>query len=584
MGLLPKQFEGNSILIPGIYSKSTYPPQAGSARALTNVVCVIGKARGGVPYNAAVDDADKVNRITAVAEALDLLIDGDGYYATEFYLTPTKDENLGKPAEVMFLRVDPALQASGTLKKVADDIIDIKSARYGSIANQICRQMVAGTTLGKKITVKFRGNIVGERDDIGYECFEIQYTGAGTAAAMTINATSIATTITGAAGDNLSIAFADFPNIEAVVAYIDQHPSYTCTLKGRNDFRCDNLDAVSAQDILTAPYVAKAIVQAIIDFFNNECSGEVIASLHAGADRVIPDNDTVFVFLTSGSDGTASSTDWANALLLLERFKVNHVICASGDPAHQAMVDAHVVKMSDVTTKGNRSAGGGSALATTTKAARIAEAKALNSARFEYCVTPFWRYDVVNGNEKRKFAPYLMAAMVAGIKYANDPTTTATMRTLNVLGLAEDYNVPTLNDYIANGCTAARQGENGFEIVHNVSTYQGNNLILNLPSVLRTCDAITLDLQLKVKTLISGLTRAPSTLEIKGIQNQIITNFLPKYRDEYGWLRDNIAGGVKAFSDVEFRIEGDAFYLKFTGNVATPLHYGFILQKFVVEG
>jgi len=581
MGIAPKQFEGRKIYQPGVYSKSYYPPQTGNNGAITNVVAVIGKAFGGIPYNANLDDMLKVNVITNLSQALNLLRGGDGYYMTEFFLTPTTDEALNKPTQVLFFRVDPATQSESKIKDSTgiNDIIQLKSVRYGSYANQICRKIEAGTVTGKSITVKLAGEVVASKDNIGYECIDIQYIGGGTSCTMTINSNGLTTSVGGASGDDLNLLFADYKNVGDLVSYISALPSYSCIAKCNLDFSTKNLDAVTAVDIMTGVYTIRADIQAIIDFFNS--TGELEATLVG--DRVPVGNDANYVFQTGGSEGIATATDWAKTFELMEKYYINHILVATGDPIVHALAKSHCSKMSSIEHKKNRTWASG-ASSGKTKAERIAEAKALNDARGIYFSTPFYRYDYPNGGTKKLFAPYLAAAFDAGIRYANHITISSTFKKPNILATSEQYSYEDKDDYIKNGCTIIALNETGlYEIVHCISTYQSANLILNLPSMLRTCDFITLDSQIKIKDKIANLDRAPNALVIKSIENYLTSNLLPYYRDN-GFLTDDPNNGAKAFSEVSFSVQGDAFYFGFTGIVPAPMHYGFITQRFTVVG
>jgi hypothetical protein len=585
MGIPNWQFEGISTNIPGVYTKSEYPPSLGAIGPATNVVAVIGKAKGGIPHNASgVDDDNKVNVLTSVAQAIDLLRGGNGMYMTEFYLSPTKDPNLGAPSQCLFFRVDPALKGTGTMQDGSlNDIIDLESTRYGALANQISRKVEAGTNIGHKCTVKFQGNIVGERDDIGFEYLQIQYTGAAATCTMNITDTQLDTSAAATPADDLTILFEEFKTLIDLVEYISAQPNYTCVMLGKSNADTTTFDAVTAQDIKSSAYTAEALVEAMIQFLTNETGGELKASLHASAVRTDVVNDSNYVFLANGTDGTASNTHWTATLALMEMFPINHILVASGDQAINAMVSQHCQDMSKIEEKRNRSASGGG-LAATALDARILEAKALNDARFEYWMTPFKRPDVLNNNVATAFDPFLFAALSAGIRYANHETISSVFKTVNALAVTESYDTPTKKKIINAGGSLAGKEERGIVIIHNVTTYQGENLILNLPSMLRTSDAITLDSQAKILVRLANQLRAPNALIIRDMQNYLISNLLPNYRDIDGWLTDDPISGEKAFSDVEFSLSGDRFDFKFTGIIPAPLHGVFIKQKFLVVG
>lgn len=585
MGVAKQAFEGITTNVPGVYTKSIFPPQPGASGAALDVVAVIGSGLGGIPYNASgVADEDRVNVITSVAQALDIIRGGNAFYMTEFFLSPAKDDSLQPPTQCLFFRVDPATQADAVLQDSgSNDIIDLVSTRYGKLPNQLARKVEAGTNIGHKVTVKFQGVKLVEKDDIGFEYLAIQYTGAGTACDMNITASQLDTTCAGAAADDLTLLFADFPTLGELVEYINEQANYTCRLLSASNADTTTFDAVTTQDIKTAEYTAVALVEALIQFFNNETEGEIEASLSSGATRTDVDNDGSFVFFANGANGTPTSTDWANCLALMEKFRINHILVATGDAATHAMVDTHVRDMSGIKQKRNRAASSGAYLSKTL-AEKIDEAKVINSARFEYHFTAFSRADNVNNGALTEFDPFYGAALTAGIRFGNAVTISATFKKLNVLALSENYDIPTKESIIDAGGTLFHSEERGFVVTHNVTTYQGQNLILNLPSMLRTADAITLDSQARIQTRIASLNEAPTALVIEDMKNFLATNLLPDYRDEKRWLTDDVINDEPAFSDIEFALSGDRFDFEFTGIIPAPMHFVFVKQKFVVPG
>lgn len=584
MGIGSQKFEGISTRVPGVYSKSEFPPGKGAGGASLNIVAIIGQGKGGIPYNATdVADEDKFSVISSVGQAIDLIRGGDGLHMTEFFLSPSKDPTLSPPQLAVFFRVDPAIQGSSTLKSSGTDKIDLKSARYGALANQISRKIEAGTNLGHKVTIKFQGETLVEQDDVGFEYFEIQYTGADATCAMTINGTQLSTVTTATTADDLTLLFSEYKKLGDLVAYINEQPSYTCTLLDKSNADTSTFDIITAQDIKAATYTAVADIEALIQFITDNSQGELVATLTSGATRVDIDNDASFVFLSSGSEGTTTNSEWAGALALMEKFSINHVLAATGDQSIMAMVDQHCQDMSKIIAKRNRSCGGG-ALSGLTQAARKLEARALNSARAEYFGTEFTRPDVTNDNISSKFAPFFASAMTAGIRFGNHETISATFKTVNAIAVSETLNNDEADSFINAGVSYLEREERGIAVGHNVTTFQGENLILNLPSMLRTADAITLDSQAKIKLRIAGLKKAPSALVIKDIQNYLLTNLLPSYRDSKNWLTSDPISGDPAFSDIEFNLNGDRFDFSFTGIIPAPLHFVFIKQKFVITG
>jgi hypothetical protein len=590
MGVKAQQFKGVSTAIPGIYSSSEFPPSTGASGVSLNTVAVIGPALGGVPYNAlGVEDLQRASLLTSTAQALDVLQGDAAYYMAEFYLSPTKDPNLNAPPQVLVFNVRQLVQASAVIQSSGPvDTIEMKSTRYGTLPNQLSRKIEAATVLGHKVTVKFRGEILAEKDNVALEYLDIQYVGTGTAAIMTITDSALSTTVTGGpGGEDLSLSFDNFKKVGDLVNFINEQNVYTCDLLTKSNAKTTTFDLVTGQDIKTSVYTAVALVEALIQFLNAESGGEIQANLKSGADRDDVLNDSGFVFFTGGSaGGPVTANDWSSTFELMKKFRINHILIADGDPAIHAIGSAHVKEMSSILNKLYRTCSSGASDIVKSIPERISECKALNDTRFEYNFTPFKRPDALDENVTRTFEPFYGAALWTGIKYGNDVTISATFKSLNILGVGETYTIPEKDAIIQGGGTLMGFEDEG-ETIHNVTTYQGTNLILNLPSMLRTSDAITIDSQLRILRRLKSINKAPNDLVINEFENHLRTNILADYRDNLGWLTNEVKDGqvvTPAFKDVEFILAGDRFDFKFTGLIPAPLHYGFIEQKFVVPG
>lgn len=587
MGLAPRKFAGIETRIPGVYSKSNYITAPGDAGAVSNRVVVLGLCNGGIPYNATqFDELSRINTFTSIPEMQDILRGGPAYYMAEFYLTATTDPNLSNPSTVDVMRVNPATRATSKVRNSGDsaDIIDVYSTRYGAIANQLAFRLQAGTTIGHRVIVQFQGNTIADRDNVALSYLSVQYTGAGSAATLTINATALTTTVTGGpGGEDLNLLFTDFATVGQLVAYIDAQPGYTATLLGSSDEPSSTLDAVTAVDVKTSPVTLNAIVEAVIRFLANETQGEITASITANAPRSALQNNASFKFLTGGGEGTATNTDWINALALLEKLDVNHILVASGDAAIHALVKTHCEQMSTIVGRKNRSAGAGASASTTTFDARASEMRALNTARFEYAVTPIKRRDVFANNAVVQFAPFYLSAMTAGIRFGNFITTAADLKTINVEGVGETYNRTDKERYINAGATLVEQEQRGFVVIANMTTIQLSNTILNRPSMLRNADFIDLDFARKLEARIASMDRAPTALMLADVQNWIVTNALPSYESE-GLLTRDFNTGAPAFANVQISVVGDAIYVRFRGILPAPLLFGFVTKDFEVIG
>jgi Phage tail sheath protein subtilisin-like domain len=176
----------------------------------------------------------------------------------------------GGASMVYGVRVDPATQASkDLLDSLGGTAITIKAKNWGIDDNQISIKIEDGSIAGKKVTVRIgidrytRDNLFRTAFTLLYtpyakEAFQLQYTGSGSAATMTITSSHLTTTCTGASGDNLNLTLASYSDITSLLAAIESAApgkyTHTATHSGDNPLA---LVAVSAVDIKTGVYSAQ---------------------------------------------------------------------------------------------------------------------------------------------------------------------------------------------------------------------------------------------------------------------------------------------------------------------------------------
>jgi hypothetical protein len=578
-------FAGRLINIPGTYTKRLFPKEQGSGATIGRVVIMGEATKGGIPYDAFDDIEDVINVVSGQAEALNLFGGGTVYYGSEFYLTPSNDERFNTPGEALCVIVNSMEQAKTTLKDVGtNDIIEIAFNVWGTDGNLAALKLSSGTNTGKLVEVIHKGEPILTEDDVTLNLFDIQYVGAGSAATMTIDATTLSTTVTGAPDDNLSITLAEYPDLGSLINFINDNPAYTCTLTGSSDEKATVFDAISGQDIRTSAYSAVGIVEAIIRQLNS--LDTLTANLKTGAARTVPENITDFQYFTGGSVASATTQDWTDALEKLERYNLNNIVVMSGSNTIQQLVKSHVTAMNDVEERKYRQAGLGAGASTVTKSARIAEMKALDSAYMEYCVSSFERYDFVN-QEVATFEPFYLYSMIAGLRYANNVGMDVVFKYLNVLS-TPDISRQDQKDYAAAGATVIQKSDdanssNIFEIKINNTTSQSTQPTRTNPAVVYLSNAFSKDQELQVTEQIRSLGEVVNSIIISKIQNWLITELLPGYRDSKGWITDG-PDGQKAFDDVKFAIEGEKFEVSETVTLSITPRFMFITTTFITPG
>lgn len=579
-------FAGQKIILPGAYTKRLFPIDQG-AGAVTGLAIIMGEAtKGGIPYNAYDDIEDCINVVEGQAQALNVFGGGDIYYGAEFYLTPTKDDRFNKPSQANCIVVNQMGQATTELDASAVPIIDVAWNKYGVDGNTSAIKLSTGTNTGKLIQVIYKGEEVLNNDDTQLELMSILYTGAAVTSTITITGTALTTTCAAVAADDLSIVLSDYTDMGSLINYINTQENYTCLLTGQSDEKTTVFDAVAAQDIKSSAYSCVGTVESIIRILNS--SGDMTAILHAAAVRAIPDNMSEYQYFTGGSVSAATTSDWTAALLKLEDYELNNIICMSGSETIHDLVDDHVARMNAVKIKRYRQAGFGAGSTTISKATRIAEMKALNSAYTEYCVSSFKRYDYVNNElPAADFYPYYLYPMIAGFRYANNVGMDVVFKYLNVLSTPE-ISKKDQEDYAAAGATFIQKTTNvnnitQFEIKCNNTTFQGSQVTRSNPCVVYSINVLTKDFEESVIEQIRSLDTVANSVIIAKIQSWITTYLFPKYRDDYKWIIDG-QDGQKAFDNVSFEQSGEQFITTATLTMSVTPRFAFNFLTFIVPG
>ena len=576
-------FAGQKIILPGAYTQRLFPQDQG-AGAVTGLAIIMGEAtKGGIPYNASETLDDVINVVEGQAQALELFGGGSVYYGAEFFLTPTKDERFNKPSQANCIIVNQMEAAETILKSSTDSIIDVSAAIYGTDGNTAAVKVSSGSNVGKLIQMVYKGNEVVNQDDINLDLMSIQYTGIGSPATMTITATKLTTACTGATTDNLDITLADFADMGSLINYINNQPNYTCLLTGQSDELPTVFDAVASQNILTA-YDCIGGVEAIIRFLNS--TGYVSATLHASAARSTITNMSEYQYLTGGTVSVASTQDWIDALEMLEECNLNNIVAMTGSTTIQDLVKNHVDRMNAIKIKKYRQAGFGAGSSASSKAQRLAQMKALNSAYIEYCVSEFDRYDYVN-KEVATFDPYYLYALIAGLRYANNVGMDVVFKYLNVLSTPE-IKSKDQEDYAAAGGTLIQKSVNvnnitTFEIKVNNTTYQGSQVTRTNPACVYEINVLTKDYEEQVTEQLRALNTVADSVIIAKLQNWILTYLFPYYRDSKKYIT-NGPDGQKAFDNVSFTQAGEQFITTATLTMSVTPRFAFNFMTFIVPG
>lgn len=454
-------FNGQLLISPTTASAVDDSGMANKNLTVGNIVALIGRSEGGKPASPI--------RFGSPDDAKAVLRSGDLLDAVLKAFDPSAETN--GPAEVVAFRVNPAVAGALALKdNTAATVVNLAATDYGLYTNQIKVKVEAASVKGKKITAQL-GNDFYTKDNIFRDAFSVRYTGAGATATMAITNSSLVLSVptgTPVATIDLNV----YNTVEKLVDRINSVADFTAiTLDGNNTKPTLNgLDSVAAQDVKSATYTVAANLQAIVDWFNGTGEGFITATRAAGA-GTLPVN-IGFTYLSGGSDGNVTTSEWAACYSALQSTDVQWVVPITSDPAIHAMNDTHCAFMSTVGKSERRGIVG--TASNTSDADAIAAAKALNSDRTSLMHIGFYDYDAAGTLVLKE--PYIFAALVAGAFSGVNPGTPLTNKAVKVRGLERDLRNPTDTDQlILGGVLCVENTKTGYKVVQSISTWLVND-------------------------------------------------------------------------------------------------------------
>ena len=450
-------FNGRLIVSPAtasVINDSALQPQNAS---VGNVVALVGRAAGGKPKT--------VLRYGSPQEAAREMVSGELLGAVRAAFDPSPET--GGPQTIAVVRVDNALQSSGSMKDgTAADVITLKSVNYGIRENQIQYKVEAGSISGLRVTTK-RGNDYYTKDNIERRAFSVQYTGAELTATITVTGTSVVLAApAGTTVDTLDLT--QYASIINLVDRINVVPGFEASVldSSYNSPALNGLDFVTAQDVKTAAFTVKGDLQAVVDYLNGPTQDFVRATRVLGAGK--PPAVADWKFMTSGTDGLTTFDDWAQAFEVLQTVDVQWVTPVSGDPAIHALADTHAAYMSDVALRERRVICG--TVLNTTDLQAIDAAKALNSKRTSLVHIGHYNYDAVG--KLVLYPAYMTAALISGAFSGVNPGTPLTNKAIKVRGLERNLRNPTDTDVLINGGVfCVEKTDDAYKVVKSISTW-----------------------------------------------------------------------------------------------------------------
>lgn len=310
-------FNGQVLVRPGAYTQIDASQFQSTVLQGLGIVGLVGEADQGQPRVPL--------SFFSPIDVRKTYVSGDLVEAAAMVADPSNDPRVPAGAQqIVCYKVNGSTKSTLTAAPFT-----FTSRQWGVLQNNIT-VAIAVSSPGFVVTVtnldEF-GSLVPEVSTViaGTGKFTIQYTGAGSAATMTINATALTTTVTGATPDNLNLAFADYPTLALLIQAIAATGKYTITslITNSSSFASGQLDGVTAVDIKTALTTVNAKNADIVNWVNAN-SSNVTATYTAGTVAFV--GPLTATQLTGGTRGTSANTDWSNGFTALQNYRINQTI------------------------------------------------------------------------------------------------------------------------------------------------------------------------------------------------------------------------------------------------------------------
>jgi hypothetical protein len=201
--------------------------------------------------------------------------------AADLVFRPMNDTRVpGGASVVMACKVNQATQSQKTLLKSTNNVMVIRSIDYGAHTLKVSVE-VSTSGVGKIIEFIFEDGVnrFTETSPVlgSVAEFTVHYTGAGSAATMTITDTQITTSVTGGpGGEDLTIPFSTYRTLNEIINYINTTTGgvYSAVAVTSNPFtfKGEDLDRVATVNIKTGVTSFYAKLYRIIEWVSSNSS------------------------------------------------------------------------------------------------------------------------------------------------------------------------------------------------------------------------------------------------------------------------------------------------------------------------
>jgi len=542
--------------VPGVYSRSATVGSAGTGVSTNNGI-ILGRAKGGQP--------NKLFVFSNPQEARETLIDGDLLRAVAHAFNPSPEYT---PQAIRAMVVNGNTQAGTVLTTGSQALLNLKTASWGVIANNITRQIMDGTKPGTKKVIFAIGENTDTIDNIGKQSIQVQYTGSSTSASLTINSNGLTVALAG--GDAITVSFEDCPTVEGVVARLNGLSEFAAVLlDDEANIPSNELDHISGINIMSAVVLTSNFYALFHALENSPFIGRGNVFKVDGTPNKVPDNDDEPVFFDGASAGSFTVNDWNKTLAVLETEEIQIISTHVTDHAVNMLISNHCTTMSNVQNRKERTALLGGAIGETIDDA-IAFAKSLNNKLVSYCFPAISALSSLTGAAEDLPASYF-ACKLLGMECTVAVNEPLTWKNVSVLRFLTKLNNTEMEKLIKGGVLCGgTTDDNRLAVIRAMTTHHGAQLQLVERSMVREDLYMNRDLRNQYSISIG---RPGNSKGNESTARQVL------FDAARGWKGEGLiipADDGKNVWGVVIKISGDKTYITFHRNLTSPLNFFFI--------
>lgn len=411
----------------------------------------------------------------------------------------------------------------------------------------------------------------------------------GTTATLTINATSLTTTVAGGSGANLSLTLSQFVTIQALADYINSQTGYeAAVISSAAQLPPSALDRVTGIGICSTGVnlMPGRIKRANHNFKQAMATSQALEFVGIDFDG-LPTPTPIFLFLSGGARGATTAADIVDALTALEGVSVNFVIPlmsrdASADiaagltdasstytiDAIHAATKSHCLKMSAVKMKKNR-------ISMLSFKGSYSDAKQKSGAlaSFRATMTMQDAKQVDSVGVIQTYQPWYQSVIAAGMQSAGFYKSIV-KRFANVISFVDpsgfDSGSPgDVSDALDSGILFMEEASAGVRWVSDQTTYGfDTNFVYNSLQAVYLSDVLSLDLAESLGNAFTGKSLAD-------VDAGTVLSFVTTKMDGYKKLK-MIASSDDAplgYKNVAIEIDGPVLSVNLEAKLATSIYF-----------